>query len=42
MMFGKLVLDYGRVWFLLELYPDTKIFGDLTILTNHFKQPKLV
>jgi hypothetical protein len=22
--------------------PDTKIFGDLTILTNHFKQPKLV
>jgi hypothetical protein len=24
------------------LYPDTKTFGDLTILTNHFKQPKLV
>ncbi len=22
--------------------PDTKIFGDLTIFTNHFKQPKLV
>jgi hypothetical protein len=22
--------------------PDTNFFGDLTILTNHFKQPKLV
>jgi hypothetical protein len=33
-------LDHKKI--LEKSIPDTKIFGDLTIFTSHFKQPKLV